>query len=254
MGLKVLLLGKRLAGIGAKKEAPMAEAKAPSKAENKSEVKTSKSVDAKPVAKPVEVKASKPTEVKPVKAEAKKKPFYLDVDYLAVVVLLVVVLFGARVYGLEINSPQIVSVTDNAVFTVDLVNNSDSAVGVTLDFFSPVKYSASYPKQLAPNSTGKATITVYNNLNLAQDVSATIEATVGKTKVQKSVILSFKQNELGVLVGAFSILFSPSAFISEISSFGFLEWFGFALLVIIAAILLIAFIARLTRTKKGERK
>ena len=184
---------------------------------------------------------------KPKPVVSKKKFFFMDADYLAVVLLLVIVLFGAKVYGLSISAPETVEITNKAVFTVDLVNDSDSAANITVNFFSPAKSEITAPRQLAPNSTSKATITIYNNINKVQDITSTVEVSVGEQKIQKQVILSFKENPTGSLAGAFSALFSFGLFNKEVASFSGIDWVAFWVLVIIAAVLVVAFVSRLVR-------
>ncbi|MEI7961320.1 MAG: hypothetical protein WCI04_03205 [archaeon] len=181
------------------------------------------------------------------KNSSKKKYFFLDTDYLLVAILIVIVLFGAKAYGFSISAPDLVIITDKAVFTVDLNNNSSSVANVLVSFYSPAKSSLSYPTKMAPNSSGKATITVYNTINKVQDITATVEAVVGEERVQKEVLLSFKENTQGSIAGAFTAFFSFGLFNKEVAAFSGVDWIVFWVLVIVAAILIIAFISRLAK-------
>lgn len=236
------LLGNRLKSVLIK---PVAN-----KAESKTPITDAKSV---PASKPAEKSAKpveKPLDKAAVKEVKKRKLFFMDAEYLAVIALLVIVLFGAKAFAFSISAPDSVIVTDKAVFTVDLTNDSSQAANVVMNFYSPAQSTISYPKQLAPNSSGKATITINNNISKVEDISATIEAVVGEEKVQKEVTLSFKENPSTSLGAAFGAFFSIPLFNEEIASFSGADWVIFWVLTIIAAVLIVAFVSRLVRRSR----
>lgn len=192
--------------------------------------------------------ASKETKPAPAQtATVSKKPFKLDKEWLAVIALLLLVLFSTKGFALQMNAPESIIVSDRNVLTVDLVNDSNRVADISVKFFSPSKYEITAPTKLNPNSSGKAKITIFNDALLEQEVNATIEARVGKEIVQKEVRIVFTRSRLGDIGANLAGMFSFAAFGAETQAFTLGDWFAFWILVIIAAVLVIAFVARLGR-------
>ena len=102
---------------------------------------------------------------------------------------------------------------------------------------------------MSPNSVGKATITIYNNINTVQDITATVEVVNGQEIVQKEVLLSFKENPTGSLSAAFTAFFSFGLFNKEVALFSDADWAIFWVLVLVAAVLVVAFVSRLVKRR-----
>jgi hypothetical protein len=173
----------------------------------------------------------------------KKPGFFLDKDFLLVGMLFLIVLFGSKGFAL-MEAPEQVVVSNNASFLVDITNESASQVPLQLNFYSPLSASISAPRYIAPNEkvTAKITLTFSNsnnNYTKGTQLAGTIEARLGTKVEQKPVTLIFEQNN-----NALSAFFSFGAFTKEIEKFTMFEWIAFWVLIIIAAVLLLGFIAR----------
>ncbi|VVB75625.1 Uncharacterised protein [uncultured archaeon] len=185
------------------------------------------------------VSPAKPQET--AHAQAKKKPFYLDKDYLLVGILFLLVLFGTKGFAM-IEAPANVIIADNNSFTVDITNETNLQAPLSLNFYSPLSVSVSAPSTINPNQkvTAKITLTNSNNKYKAgTQFEGTIEAKLGSKVEQKPITLTVAQGN-----NVLAAFFSFGAFTGEIEKFTLFEWVAFWVLVIIAAVLLLGFIAR----------
>lgn len=180
-------------------------------------------------------------------ATASKKLFSIDMDYLLVVVLFLLVLFSAKAMAFSVIAPESVEINDKEVFYVELNNDSASAVDLKVNFYSPVDAVVVAPKQLAPNSKTQAKITITNNFNDERQIAGLVEAHFGTQIITKDVNLLFSpRNEFSQ--GAFLAgLFSFGNTLTEFGSFTSVDWVIFIILVIICAVLLVSFIAKIKR-------
>jgi len=174
-----------------------------------------------------------------------KKPFSIDLDYFLVAFLFLIVLFGSKGFAFELNALSEVVVNDNTVFYVDLVNDSSSTVDLKLDFHSPVDVLIVVPKKISPNSTIQAKITITNNFRDERIIMGLVEASFDEKVLTKEVELHFKRNNSSSsdLTGLFSI----GSTINGFELFTLIDWIIFIILVIVCAILLVSFIAKLKR-------
>ena len=173
-----------------------------------------------------------------------RKMFSFDVDYLLVALLFIIFLFGAKSFALNISAPDSVVVSDNSSFFVDITNDSEKAIDLQVNFFSPLKSEVIAPFTLAPNQTTKAKITLHNtSFGDNTKLTAIVEARSGSTVAQKEILLNFQNTGLAAVSG----LFSLGAFTGEVSTFSLAEWGIFWVLVIIAAVLVVAFVSRIKR-------
>jgi hypothetical protein len=139
-----------------------------------------------------------------------------------------------------------VEVNDSTSFFVTIINDTDSSVPIKTSFFSPLVSTVSAPSEIAPNSSTQAEITLTNsNFSKGETINSTVEVAFGDTVIQKVVSLSFTntQKSSNLLSAAFGL----GSFISETSGFTLLDWLIFWFLVIVAAILLVSFIARVRK-------
>lgn len=176
---------------------------------------------------------------------ATKKPFSLDLDYLLVAVLFLLVLFSAKAMAFSIDASEMVEVTDKAVFYVELVNDSASTVDLKVNFYSPADAVVNAPKQLGPNSKTSAKITLTNNFKDERKIVGLVEASFGTQIITKDINLLFtpKRDSASALAG----LFSFGATLTEFELFTLTDWVVFIILVVICAVLLVSFIARVKR-------
>jgi len=184
--------------------------------------------------------------VNPV-ATASKKLFSLDVDYLLVAVLFLLVLFSAKAMAFSVVAPELVQVNDKAVFYVELNNDSASLVDLKVNFYSPADAVVVAPKQLAPNSKTTAKITVTNNFKDSRQIEGLVEASFGTQIITKDVNLSFTPKSNSSQDSVLSGLFSFGATLTEFNLFTPTDWVVFIILVVICAVLLVSFIARVKR-------
>ncbi len=174
-----------------------------------------------------------------------------DKEYLLVLLLFVIVIFTSKAYALDISAPSTVTINDKTSFLVEITNPSNSAVNLTVNFFAPVKVDVVAPSQIAPNSKVTAKITVYNKFSDEREINATVEAITNDQTVQKEVVLVFKpvvkNNFAQDATKALSGLFAFGLGNGELSSFTLTDWVLFWVLVIVAAVLVVAFIARVVK-------
>ncbi len=180
-------------------------------------------------------------------ANASKKLFSLDLDYLLVAVLFLLVLFSAKGMAFSVVAPEMVQVTDKAVFYVELNNDSSSTVDLKVNFYSPANAVVVAPKQLAPNSKTNAKITITNNFKDERQIAGLVEASFGTQVITKDVNLVFTTKRDVSSNSVLSGLFSFGTTLTEFNLFTPTDWLIFIVLVLICAILLVSFIARIKR-------
>ena len=186
---------------------------------------------------------------------ASKKLLSLDVDYLLVAVLFLLVLFSAKAMAFSVNAPTSVEINDKTVFYVELTNDSPTVVDLKVNFYSPANATVVVPNQLAPNSKTNAKITIINNFKDDRQISGLVEAHFGTKIITKDINLIFSSTNNttssdSALSGLFSfgsVLLSSGTSLTEFNLFTPLDWVIFILLVIICAVLLVSFIARIKR-------
>jgi len=170
-----------------------------------------------------------------------KKAMSLDKDYLVVLLVFMLVLFSAKAYA-SVSVPDQVIVSDETTFFVEITNDSDKQVDLKVNFFAPIKNEIVAPSKIAPFGKANAKITVFNTkYDESTELNATVEIKMDEKVEQKNVALVFAKNSS---TSAFAGLFSFSTFTQQIESFSIFQWAVFWILVIVAAILLIAFISR----------
>jgi len=175
-----------------------------------------------------------------------RKGFFFDSDYLMVALLFLLVLFSAKGFAFSVDVPQSIEVSNSSFFYATITNTSDESVPLIVNFFSPLKSTVSVPSTIAPNSSVQAKVTLSNNnFKNGNSVSSTLEANFGGTIVQKQIILNFtnSKSDSGILSSAFSF----ASFFLEVNSFNLFDWIIFWVLVIVAAVLLVSFIARVRK-------
>ena len=160
--------------------------------------------------------------------------------------LLIILVSGVAFAGtLTISAPEQVNITDKTSFFVDITSNSAQSEDLKVSFFAPTKVEVSAPTIMGPNSTAKAKITVYGSKE-AKEISSKLEVMLGNSVQQKEVTLSYAANP-NISENFVGALFGFGSFVQEATNFSIMEWGVFWVLVIIAAVLLIAFVARVAR-------
>ncbi len=180
-------------------------------------------------------------------ATASKKFFSFDLDYLLVAVLFLIVLLSSKAMAFSVVAPEAVGVTDKAVFYVELINDSSTTVDLKVNFYSPANATVVAPKQLSPNSKTTAKITIINNFKDDRQIVGLVEASFGTKVITKDVNLSFTTKRSSSSESALAGLFSFGATLGEFSSFTPTDWVIFIILIVVCAVLLVSFIARIKR-------
>lgn len=179
----------------------------------------------------------------------------------------------------SISVPDSIEVRDaQSIFYVDITNESNELLPVTINFYTTTKTDIISQKTISPYSTITAKIIVNNDSTPNyHEVESKIEVYVGKQFTQKNIILKFFEKEKLVqlpqtqvtqpvvsdtnnidtdfLDGNTKIMieitpvawFGAGQFLEETSTFTIIDWVIFWFLVIVAAILVIAFVARVVR-------
>jgi hypothetical protein len=180
-----------------------------------------------------------------------KKIASVDREYLLVLLLFVIVLFTSKGFALEMTSPNQISVSEKTSFLVEIDNNSNKATSLGFSVFAPVKVDVVAPNQIGPNSSVTAKVTIYNKYVDARTVNATIEAKTTDETIQKPLTIDFKpvvksnfaEDATKVMSGLFTLGMSNG----ELTNFTLLDWVIFWILIIVAAVLVVAFIARVVK-------
>ena len=167
----------------------------------------------------------------------------------AIVALCLVFLFLlAQPSAMSISVPTDTNVTTaSGTFFINVTNDSASQKDLKVTVFAPIKTEISAPLSIGANSTIPVAIKVYNNFPVKTSLSSKVEVNLGSETAIKEMTMNFtpvSNNSSGL--GA---LFSFGIFSDEMAHFTLIDWLVFIVLVLIAAVLLVAFVAKLTKRK-----
>lgn len=170
--------------------------------------------------------------------------------------------------ALTISAPNVVDVQGSStVIEVPIANDSAATADLSVKFFAPTEVRVVAPSVLYPQSSTTAKIWISNSFPTYTEITSTLEVKLGDEVQKKQITLRFfgqsksqgnqasgdqnQGNFFGSLSGAFvsfgSAFFSFGSFIQETMTFSTMEWAVFIVLVIVAAVLLLAFIAKVVR-------
>jgi hypothetical protein len=179
---------------------------------------------------------------------AAKKALTIDKDYLIVILIFMIVLFGSKAYSFSITAPDQVIVQGDNNFYIDIINDTDKQQTLEVNFYSPLYSQVIAPKTISPKSVVTAKISLTNTkFGPLTQINSTLEVNMGGKIQRKEIPIAFKEKQVSPAAGAgafISGVFSFAPTIQELSKFTLLEWVAFWVLVVIAAILVIAFIVR----------
>lgn len=165
-----------------------------------------------------------------------------------VLTIFILVLFSSKAMAFSVTAPEQVIVSDTSSFYVDIFNDSDKPLDLTVNFYSPLKSEVVAPKIIAPKAKATVKITLTNTkYNSSKLINSTVEVNLGGVVQKKEIELKFQEKSTDMLngVGAFiGGIFTFGPIVEEISKFSLFEQIVFWFLVIIAVILVIAFVAR----------
>lgn len=159
---------------------------------------------------------------------------------------------GANAFSITAPDSVIVP-SEGTSFFVKVYNGTEATQSLKVNFLSIAKYKISAPTSIPRGATADIKITVFNNsLENYNAIDSKIEVYLGKNLEEKNIILKMNPTaeSSSITTGAFTAfsgLFSLGSFFSETGTYSIVEWIVFWILVIIAAVLLIGFIARILR-------
>ncbi|HNV01092.1 MAG TPA: hypothetical protein PKK60_01545 [archaeon] len=203
------------------------------------------------------------------------------------VALVMLLTFCLVASAVSISVPDSIEIKDShTVFFVDITNESNELLPVTINFYTTTRTDLVYPKTISPNSTITLKVIVENDSTPNyHEVESKLEVYVGKQFTQKNIVLKFFEKEKLVQLPQTPVTQQPivttdnnaindtnqvdtnsidsntkvtieirpvgwfmmGAFLEETSNFSLIDWVIFWFLVIVAAILVIAFVARVVR-------
>jgi len=170
--------------------------------------------------------------------------------------LLALLVLSSVSFAFSLTSPDSIEVQGKETyFLVKVFNESKDDQLLKVNFYSTTQSSVSAPKSVASNAYADVKITVFNNNQPNyNEIDSKLEIYLGKDLEEKNITLkmisSGENNSANFFVG----LFSLGSFFTESTSFTITEWIVFWVLVIVAAILIIAFISRVTKRSKKEKE
>lgn len=171
--------------------------------------------------------------------------------------LLFLVIFSSISFAFTVTAPESVEVNEKEIyFFVKVFNESTNSLPLKVNFFSTTATKISAPKIVQPNTYADIKITVFNNnQSNYNEVDSKLEVYLGNSLEERNITLKMVQLNQNNSSNTFAGLFTLGSFFTESTNFTITEWIVFWVLVIIAAILLIAFISRVTkRTNKEKEK
>jgi hypothetical protein len=175
--------------------------------------------------------------------------------HVKVLVVLFVLFFLSTASAFTISAPEVIDVHNNETFFVEVTNTTNQLQELNVAFFSPAETTISAPKNLSPNSTAKVKVTLNYSPKNYTEVLSKLEVKLGTGLEYKEILVRFysdgTQPQQNPLAGDFFAgLFGLTFFFQESLGYSALEWALFIVLVIVAAILLVAFIARASKRRK----
>ena len=158
------------------------------------------------------------------------------------------VLLLSTAHAFSISAPSDVNISGtDGYFYIDITNDSGEMQDIKVEFFTPAQKEISAPLSVAPNTTSSAKIRLYNDYDADTTIASKLEVYMGKEMESKEINVRFSGNKGAANGGVLGAFFSLGAFSLETANFTLIEWALFWFLVIIAAVLLVAFVARVAR-------
>ncbi len=163
--------------------------------------------------------------------------------------ILMLICFLITASALTIEAPEVVEVNSQEVyFLVNITNESENSANLKVNFYAPTETQVSSSKFLAKESKTTAKIFVKNNFTEYTEINSKLEVYFGTELVEKQVLLKFyPQANPAQITGAFTAFFSLGNFFEDFTNFSTLEYGLMFLLILVAAVLLVAFIARVIK-------
>ncbi len=179
-----------------------------------------------------------------------------------IIALAVLLAFCTFAHALTISAPTSVEIKDDlSTFFVSITNDSSEALPLTINFYTTTRTNIFAPKTINPYSTVRAKISVYNDsVPNYHEVESKLEIYAGKQLEEQSIFLKFFEKQKPTMIPTqkenidqnsswvtSTGFFSLGSFFNETNSFNLVDWTIFWILVLIAAVLVVAFISRVVR-------
>jgi len=170
---------------------------------------------------------------------------------LASALLAMILLISSNVMAVSVTADSNVSINGKEdSFSIQITNDAYYARDLLVKLYTPAEYHVTAPISVPANSTITATITVTNPYAEYTKTYSKLEVYLGKELSENDIILEFDpsaENSSASNNSSIAGLFGLESFNSETTSFSLLDWALFWILTIIAAVLLVAFIARVVK-------
>ena len=143
--------------------------------------------------------------------------------------------------------------SDEAYFLVEIENIKDTPKDLQINFYAPLTSQIVSTSTLAPFSKTSAKIYVKNEFNEYTEITAKLEVYLDGDLEEKEILLKFNKTdkvinqEINNDEQVFAGLFGLTTFVEEASNFGSIEYVLLFVLILIATVLLVAFIARIIK-------
>jgi len=159
------------------------------------------------------------------------------------ILALMLALLITTVNSFPVTTSQQVDVYEKGVFYIEITNDSQELKDLEINFYTPAEIKINAPSKIAPNTNMTAQITVYNQYESYREMTSKLEVKLGNETETKEITLRYYARE-GTADNPISGLFGLGTFSDESAEYTIGEWVAFWVLIIIAAILLIALVAR----------
>jgi hypothetical protein len=158
---------------------------------------------------------------------------------------LLLVILISTVNAFPINTNSTVDVYENGLFYVEITNNTSELQDLEINFYTPAEIKINAPSKIAPNTNITAQVTVYNKYDSYREITSKLEVTMGQEIETKNINLRFFETD-GTMTNELTSFFGAGYFVfGNDFAFSLIDWIAFWVLVIVAAILLIALVARI---------
>ncbi len=172
--------------------------------------------------------------------------------YKLLTALTILILALSVTSAFPLSVPTNVEVFNEATVLVDITNNSLEQKALSINLFVPSTTTIYAPSSISPNETVTAKIIIKNNFSNYTEISSKLEVYLGTDLEERELSIKFYGGNapadlsglFGIFLGSFA---GAESLFGETIAFTPLEWTVLFVLVLVAVVLLIAFVARVAR-------
>ncbi len=157
---------------------------------------------------------------------------------------ILILLLAPNTFAFTLNAPDEVHVTNEGQIRFDITNSSFETKTLSVEFFTPAEYSISTPNRITPDSTETIIITIKNYSQILNTINSKLIVRMGEEVQEKNIKVIFEPTSQG---NDLTAMFSFSSILLTTSTFTFIDWIIFIILVIIAAFLVVMLAAKIFR-------